>query len=173
MAVGVHRDGYSSVAQPLADNLRVNALLKKKGGVGVAQVVETNMSQAGLPHDALPSPPKVAGVDRRAQGRSEDQPVVLIGRADGQPLFKLALAMLVQAADSFRRQGHRPAAKLSLGLAEYESLVRQPLAGLLDVKDAGVQVYIAPPEAQKLTLPHSACDCHVHQGIVACSRHGL
>lgn len=116
----------------------------------MTQVVKAQTSQARRPRQLSPGTPQRGRADRLSEGVGEDQPVLAVGKARGQSLLYLPDPVLAERVHRRSREGHRTSAAVALGLAEDKALPRKPLAGLPNVKRAGVQVDVLPAQAKEL-----------------------
>jgi hypothetical protein len=93
------------VAEYLLDDADVDALFEQERCRGVASVVDSGQPDPCLCDEAAPVSPVVARVDRRADGRTEDEIPVLPCLSSGEVLGGLIAAMGAQLGDEWGWQG--------------------------------------------------------------------
>ena len=107
--VGVHVGGEldAGVSEPFADDLRVLAGRRQERGAGVAQVIQAKVfGELGAFEDRAEAPAlKVAGHQRPASGRGEDEILLPTVGARLQPRLSLFTPVLLQGAQRRGRRG--------------------------------------------------------------------
>jgi len=79
MTTGIQGDGDFSMAQPLADNLRIYSSLQHKCGMSMPEVMEVDVGQSSLPNNFGKGISHSAGVQRLAVKVSENKVAVSQG----------------------------------------------------------------------------------------------
>ena len=92
------------VPEDLLDHADANALVEQQGRCRVACIMNPGVAEAGRTDECTPVFPVVARVDRRADGRAEDEVPVLPGRPRGEAFRGLLSAMRSELVDERGRK---------------------------------------------------------------------
>jgi len=142
-----HGEGGRGVAESLAHDLDRNTRFQEQAGVAVAEVVETDDGQPGAGDQAVEGLAEQVGVDRRALGAGEHEPVVLVLLPEGETFFELALPPGAQDGDGSWVEVDRPAARAGLDIRDLEG-VGDGDDRLVNREAAGVEVDVLPAQAE-------------------------
>ena len=144
------------MAKPLGHDLEGLAGGQRRGGVAVADAVQGDRRQAGVPHEPCEPLGDVLGVQDLAVLAGEDQAGVHPRRSPGQSLLELADPMGLEGRDGERVNGELPEAGGCLGLGHDHRLPVHDNDGLDDREPAGrgLQVNRSPGQAEQFASAH-------------------
>ena len=95
MCVGIQGKSDAGVAQPLTNHLGIDTVIQQVGGVGMPEVMKTDMGHFRLPEDTTERVAHSAGIEGLTVGMTEDE-IILGWLAAKQKVLDLLVTPVPQ-----------------------------------------------------------------------------
>lgn len=132
----------------------------------MAEVVEPHRAQTDPLHEGAKRRLDLVGRAHAAIGRREDEVLVAVGEAGGQPPLQLSTAMFPERADGLGGEGDVTPATRALRLPKGDTGVRQVWRCPADAGGAAIEIEVAPAESEELTQPEARGHRDVDDGAI-------
>lgn len=151
-------------SQQFLDDDEFDALFQEEGRGRVAEVVEPDRPQAGVPEQCLEVPREGGGFDGVAVQASESEAVVHPVCAGPLLLAGLSVTVLVERGDAGGREGDAAFRADRLGRQGGEAASPSALKGTADAGGAAVEIEVFSVQAQEFALAESGAQGELEQG---------
>jgi hypothetical protein len=154
VAVGVQGDANGRRAEALGHDLRMGPRCQPNGGIGVADVVETNHGHPCPAGEVVKAPGDRVGPERRPVFPAEHQVEIAVDLLPGDPFLVLGITMMPESSQCGRVDGDAPAGLGRLRGREGD-LPSHRAEGLADSGSARLKVEVRPAQPEQLASPEA------------------